>query len=139
MQVGDHYQLPPLVQSKEAARRGLDQSLFRRLSEAHPSAAVPMSCQFRMCRPIMDLNNELTYGNQLLAGSLAVADARLTLPFWPPTAALLHLVRPDNSAVPRSRALCAEIDLQHQLHKNGLKIHAGHTVKVSYKHFRSQV
>ena len=34
--VGDHYQLPPLVQNKEAANGGLDVSLFRRLCEAHP-------------------------------------------------------------------------------------------------------
>jgi superfamily I DNA and/or RNA helicase len=34
--VGDHYQLSPLVQSREAAAGGLGVSLFRRLSEAHP-------------------------------------------------------------------------------------------------------
>lgn len=35
-QVGDHYQLPPLVQSAAAAQGGLGESLFRRLCEAHP-------------------------------------------------------------------------------------------------------
>ncbi len=34
--VGDHYQLPPLVSSKEAYERGLGASLFRMLAEAHP-------------------------------------------------------------------------------------------------------
>ena len=34
--VGDHYQLPPLVQNKQAAELGLDVSLFRKLCEAHP-------------------------------------------------------------------------------------------------------
>lgn len=34
--VGDHYQLPPLVQCRAAAKGGLDCSLFRRLCEAHP-------------------------------------------------------------------------------------------------------
>ena len=34
--VGDHYQLPPLVQSGAAVKRGLACSLFRRLGEAHP-------------------------------------------------------------------------------------------------------
>lgn len=34
--VGDHYQLPPLVQCREAAAGGLARSLFRRLCEAHP-------------------------------------------------------------------------------------------------------
>ena len=37
--VGDHYQLPPLVQNEAAARRGLDCSLFRRLGEAHPQVS----------------------------------------------------------------------------------------------------
>lgn len=37
--VGDHYQLPPLVQSEAAARRGLACSLFRRLGEAHPQVS----------------------------------------------------------------------------------------------------
>lgn len=30
--VGDHKQLPPLVQNKEARKLGLDESLFERLS-----------------------------------------------------------------------------------------------------------
>jgi len=34
--VGDHNQLPPLVVNAEARRAGLDHSLFRSLSEAHP-------------------------------------------------------------------------------------------------------
>ena len=34
--VGDHHQLPPLVQNPAAAEQGLDCSLFRRLCEAHP-------------------------------------------------------------------------------------------------------
>ena len=34
--VGDHNQLPPLVASKEAEAGGLGDSLFKRLSEAHP-------------------------------------------------------------------------------------------------------
>ena len=34
--VGDHYQLPPLVQCRAAAAGGLDRSLFRRLCETHP-------------------------------------------------------------------------------------------------------
>lgn len=37
--VGDHYQLSPLVQSREAAAGGLGVSLFRRLSEAHPQVS----------------------------------------------------------------------------------------------------
>ena len=36
MLVGDHNQLPPLVVNAEAKRAGLNHSLFRNLSEAHP-------------------------------------------------------------------------------------------------------
>ena len=36
MLVGDHNQLPPLVVNAGAKRAGLDHSLFRSLSEAHP-------------------------------------------------------------------------------------------------------
>ena len=45
--VGDHYQLPPLVQSGAAAKRGLACSLFRRLGEAHPQ--VCPSCVLLPC------------------------------------------------------------------------------------------
>lgn len=34
--VGDHFQLPPLVQNAQAAAEGLSCSLFKRLCEAHP-------------------------------------------------------------------------------------------------------
>jgi len=39
--VGDHYQLPPLVQSDAAGRAGLAVSLFRRLCEVHPQVRPP--------------------------------------------------------------------------------------------------
>jgi DNA replication ATP-dependent helicase Dna2 len=38
--VGDQYQLPPLVQNKDAAAEGLATSLFRRLCEAHPKVRL---------------------------------------------------------------------------------------------------
>ena len=44
-QVGDHYQLPPLVQSAAAAQGGLGESLFRRLCDAHPQARSSLSLQ----------------------------------------------------------------------------------------------
>ncbi len=39
--VGDHYQLPPLVQRAEARRAGMDVSLFKRLSESNPQVRRP--------------------------------------------------------------------------------------------------
>ncbi|KAL8229689.1 hypothetical protein R6Q57_014589 [Mikania cordata] len=75
--VGDHYQLPPLVQSTEAKENGMGVSLFCRLSEAHPQAISALQSQYRMCAPIMDLSNALIYGNRLRCGSPDVANAKL--------------------------------------------------------------
>ena len=38
--VGDHHQLPPLVQNPAAAEQGLGCSLFRRLCDAHPEVGI---------------------------------------------------------------------------------------------------
>ncbi|KAL4585843.1 hypothetical protein LXL04_010469 [Taraxacum kok-saghyz] len=75
--VGDHYQLPPLVQSTEAWENGMGVSLFCRLSEAHPQAISALQSQYRMCAPIMELSNALIYGNRLRCGSPHVANAKL--------------------------------------------------------------
>ncbi|XP_062097786.1 DNA replication ATP-dependent helicase/nuclease JHS1 [Humulus lupulus] len=75
--VGDHYQLPPLVQSVEARENGLGVSLFRRLSEAHPQAISALRSQYRMSRGIMDLSNALIYGDKLCCGSSDIANAKL--------------------------------------------------------------
>ncbi|KAL6559283.1 hypothetical protein OROGR_004400 [Orobanche gracilis] len=75
--VGDHYQLPPLVQSTEANENGMSVSLFCRLSEAHPQAIAPLHCQYRMCAAIMELSNTLIYGNRLRCGSTEIENARL--------------------------------------------------------------
>ncbi|KAG2574315.1 DNA replication ATP-dependent helicase/nuclease JHS1-like isoform X2 [Panicum virgatum] len=75
--VGDHYQLPPLVQSSEARENGMGVSLFWRLSEAHPQAISALLCQYRMSSGIMELSNSLIYGNRLCCGSLEIANAKL--------------------------------------------------------------
>lgn len=75
--VGDHYQLPPLVQSTEAQENGLGISLFCRLSEAHPQAISALQSQYRMCQGIMQLSNALIYGDRLRCGSTDVANAKL--------------------------------------------------------------
>lgn len=77
--VGDHYQLPPLVQSTEARENGLGISLFCRLSEAHPQAISALQSQYRMCRDIMELSNALIYGDRLRCGSAETANAKLEL------------------------------------------------------------
>ncbi|XP_048233494.1 DNA replication ATP-dependent helicase/nuclease JHS1 isoform X3 [Ricinus communis] len=75
--VGDHYQLPPLVQSTEAQENGMGISLFCRLSEAHPQAISALQSQYRMCQGIMELSNSLIYGDRLRCGSSEIANAKL--------------------------------------------------------------
>uniref|UniRef100_A0A665UC48 DNA replication ATP-dependent helicase/nuclease n=1 Tax=Echeneis naucrates TaxID=173247 RepID=A0A665UC48_ECHNA len=78
--VGDHQQLPPIVQNKEARSRGMDESLFKRL-ELHSEAVVQLNVQYRMNRQIMSLSNSLMYEGRLECGSDRTASALLTLPF----------------------------------------------------------
>lgn len=78
--VGDHYQLPPLVQNKEALEGGLDISLFKMLSENHSSSVVNLEHQYRMCEEIMALSNTLVYDGRLKCGTEAVAKRTITIP-----------------------------------------------------------
>ncbi|RMY76547.1 hypothetical protein D0863_01865 [Hortaea werneckii] len=77
--VGDHYQLPPLVQNKSALEGGLDVSLFRQLSEEHPEAVAMLGKQYRMCEDIMSLSNELIYSGKLRCGNDSVAKRTLSI------------------------------------------------------------
>ncbi|KAK8156255.1 AAA domain-containing protein [Phyllosticta citrichinensis] len=78
--VGDHFQLPPLVQNKDAQEGGLDVSLFKLLSEKQPDAVVNLEHQYRMCADIMLLSNTLIYNGRLKCGNQAVADRSLEVP-----------------------------------------------------------
>lgn len=78
--VGDHFQLPPLVKSTAARQGGLDVSLFRRLSEAHPHAVVELAQQYRMNKDIMLLSNKLVYQDKLKCGNEKVAKRVLRVP-----------------------------------------------------------
>lgn len=78
--VGDHYQLPPLVQNKEALKGGLDISLFKMLSENHSSSVVNLEHQYRMCEEIMALSNTLIYDGRLKCGTQAVSKRTITIP-----------------------------------------------------------
>lgn len=81
--VGDHNQLPPLVQNKEAAEGGLDVSLFKLLSDEHPEAVVELGRQYRMCEDIQVLSNTLIYSGKLQCGNLSVANHSLHLSGFP--------------------------------------------------------
>jgi DNA replication ATP-dependent helicase Dna2 len=78
--VGDHYQLPPLVQNKDAQEGGLDVSLFKLLSNSHPTSVVNLEHQYRMCEDIMLLSNTLIYSGQLKCGTQEVAVRSLDVP-----------------------------------------------------------
>ena len=81
--VGDHYQLPPLVQNEEAREGGLDISLFKTLSESHPASVVNLEHQYRMCSDIMTLSNTLIYSGRLKCGTQAIANRSITIPDMP--------------------------------------------------------
>lgn len=78
--VGDHYQLPPLVQNQEAQEGGLDVSLFKTLSDNHPSSVANLEHQYRMCEDIMTLSNTLIYDGRLKCGTPAVANRSIVIP-----------------------------------------------------------
>ncbi|KAK8193016.1 AAA domain-containing protein, partial [Phyllosticta capitalensis] len=78
--VGDHYQLPPLVQNKDAQEGGLDVSLFKLLSDKQPESVVNLEHQYRMCADVMLLSNTLIYNGRLKCGNQAVADRSLNVP-----------------------------------------------------------
>jgi DNA replication ATP-dependent helicase Dna2 len=79
--VGDHFQLPPLVQNRIALEGGLDESLFRMLCqrEENKLAVVELGCQYRMCEEIMSLSNQLIYSGRLSCGDEQVASRTMQL------------------------------------------------------------
>ncbi|TVU15982.1 hypothetical protein EJB05_39528, partial [Eragrostis curvula] len=98
--VGDHYQLPPLVQSSEARENGMGISLFWRLSEAHPQAISALRCQYRMSSGIMELSNSLIYGSRLSCGSLEIANAKLKFSGREPVnLKLKEILNPDRAVI----------------------------------------
>ncbi len=67
--LGDHFQLPPVVLSKEAKELGLDQSLMDYLAVCYPFQLTRLSVQYRMHRSINNLVSDLFYDGQLVAHS----------------------------------------------------------------------
>ena len=78
--VGDHYQLPPLVQNKEAQEGGLNVSLFKLLSDMHPQSVVNLEHQYRMAADIMLLSSQLVYNGRLKCGNDTVANRIMHIP-----------------------------------------------------------
>ncbi|OAA51715.1 DNA replication factor Dna2 [Metarhizium rileyi] len=78
--VGDHNQLPPVVRNEDARQGGLDASLFKLLSDAHPEAVVNLEHQYRMCEDIMTLSNTLIYDGKLRCGTESLRKKKLHVP-----------------------------------------------------------
>lgn len=78
--VGDHNQLPPLVQNEEARLGGLDVSLFKLLSDTHPDSVVNLEHQYRMSEDIMTLSNTLIYEGRLKCGTEDLRFRKLEIP-----------------------------------------------------------
>lgn len=68
--------------NEEARKAGMDQSLFRRLSERHPEAMQNLTLQYRMNADIMSLSNHLVYDNKLKCGNADIAIQSIVLPKW---------------------------------------------------------
>jgi DNA replication ATP-dependent helicase Dna2 len=71
--VGDHEQLPPVVR----AENDLQRSLFERLIDEHPEAAVMLDRQYRMAQRIQAFASAEFYDGELRPASGAVAGQRL--------------------------------------------------------------
>ncbi|RLM57330.1 AAA family ATPase [Halobellus sp. Atlit-31R] len=71
--VGDHEQLPPVVQ----AENRLGTSLFERLIDAHPDASVLLDRQYRMAQRIQAFSSTEFYDGALRPANGAVAAQRL--------------------------------------------------------------
>ncbi|XP_072032876.1 DNA replication ATP-dependent helicase/nuclease DNA2-like [Amphiura filiformis] len=80
--VGDHQQLPPLVQSTAARKLGMDESLFQRLALHRPESSIQLSLQYRMNSAIMDISNALVYDGKLQCGNESIAKGTLDIPHW---------------------------------------------------------
>ena len=77
--VGDHFQLPPLVKNNIARENGLEESLFKILSERHPESVVELTYQYRMCGDIVKLSNYLIYDGKLKCGNDEVNNQTLEI------------------------------------------------------------
>ena len=72
---GDHHQLPPTIKSFEAAKQGLEVTLFEKAIECN-QADVMLREQYRMNTAIMNFSNGYFYNNELIANA-NVADWKI--------------------------------------------------------------
>ena len=75
---GDHQQLPPVVKSEEAGRRGFGVTLFERLLRGPHGAGlgVMLTTQYRMHAAVCAWASDELYGGRIVDARLARDDAR---------------------------------------------------------------
>lgn len=66
---GDHCQLPPTIKSYEAAKKGLEVTLFEKAIDRN-EADVMLSIQYRMHEQIMNFSSRTFYKNNLTADAM---------------------------------------------------------------------
>lgn len=64
---GDHQQLPPTIRSVEAAKQGLERTLFEKGIEAHSEKSAMLQIQYRMHQSIMKFSSDYFYKGGLIA------------------------------------------------------------------------
>lgn len=64
---GDHFQLPPTIKSFQAAKEGLETTLFGRGVVNQPESTVMLETQYRMHPDIMNFSSEYFYKGKLRA------------------------------------------------------------------------
>jgi len=80
--VGDHMQLPPLVNNAAAEEAGFGVSMMSRLCDSNPSAVAQLTLQYRMHSDICQLSNKIAYNGTLKCGNEGVATKLLDLPHY---------------------------------------------------------
>lgn len=81
--VGDHEQLPPLVQNEAAEQAGYGVSMLKRLADKHPNAVAQLTLQYRMHEDICSLPNMIAYAGKLKCANDVVRTKKLVIPHYP--------------------------------------------------------
>ena len=99
--VGDHMQLPPLVNSQLAEKGGFGVSMLKRLAEAHPDHVVQLTHQYRMAEDICQLSNDIVYHGKLKCANDTVRRQQLVLRGYPGNVAgiFIHVLDPRKTVV----------------------------------------
>jgi len=95
--VGDHEQLPPLVQSDVAEKAGYSVSMLKRLADEHPNAVAQLTLQYRMHEDICLLPNLLVYKGGLKCANDEVKSKKLYLKSFPRS--LKTIIKPNNKGL----------------------------------------